>query len=195
MNKEGTNDKKESAADAARPVFDFAPPPKPVKTPARSKAGDLDKKLAAARARAEARAADPIQARGDRGFETRSGATVSFEEAFWELEAAAQAKGVTASLMGSLLAKSETPADAFDALELALTKRNPRSYVAGIIRSLGAEAAPPGPPGSARLPGDPDVVPQWVLDARRDGETVSRDGKSWLWDGGYFDDAGNEIGF
>lgn len=188
-------EKKDSAASAAPVDLLQLALPTPAAEPTPSKSGNPPKRKAR---EPNLAAGDALATRDDGGFSTRKGGWLSFEEVFEDLRAEAAQRGLPYSLTGRLQSAMGNFERSYDALKTGLGKTDPRKYVAGAVHRREAELAHEGAAvnGHAKqLPGDPKETPQWILDRRAAGDVIVREGKSWRWEGGLFDDAGNETGF
>lgn len=112
----------------------------------------------------------------------------SDEDRFWALVPAAAKVGIVRSVMGSLAQELDGKFDqGLGIMADAMKAREPRSYLAKIIRNLKAENHP-------TLPVHDPNVPEWVSSLRAQGYRVDRDGKYWRSEGALFNDQEEQVG-
>lgn len=110
----------------------------------------------------------------------------SDEARFWAMAPACQAKGVARSQLGRLAnVLSGDFEDGIGILDAVLDAREPRSFLAAVIRDRG---------GGAKSRDGPKR-PGFVEDAARDGFDVEPDGENWIIGGEIYDQQGEKIGW
>jgi hypothetical protein len=114
------------------------------------------------------------------------------EDRYWHHAKALQAKGVARSMIGKL---SKLLAGDYERgtgiLEDTLgAKGSARAYLAKIIRNVEAEQISYAKPAIQAAAG----VPQWVIEARQDGEVVRQEGRLWRWGFSLYNDRQEQVG-
>lgn len=116
----------------------------------------------------------------------------SWEDRYWSHAKALQSKGVARSMLGRLanLLAGDFERGIGMLQDTLAAKGSARAYFAKIIRNLEAEQLAHARPAIQAEAG----VPKWVIEARADGERVTREGQLWRWGFSLYSDTGEQVG-